>query len=381
MQCDYFDAGVCRSCTLMGQGYAAQLADKQAQLRSVLATHVAGDAWREPVASREAGFRNKAKLVVGGTKGSPTVGILDATGRGVDLRHCGLHEPGLHDAIVSIAQLLARSGLTPYDVPSRQGELKHLLLTHSPGGELMARFVLRSPGQRRRVLELVERLRADLQGARLRVASLNLQPEHKAVLEGPSDEVLTQEATLPMRVNDLTLHLGTRSFFQTNTEVASALYRQVAAWVDTLAAATLWDLYCGVGGFALHTVSPGRVVTGVEVSQEAVRSARRSAGDLGPGASGASFVADDATRYALGSATADRPEVVVVNPPRRGIGQELADWLQGSGVPAVVYSSCHASSLARDLDRMPAYRVEEARMFDMFPQTRHHEVAVLLRRR
>ena len=77
----------------------------------------------------------------------------------------------------------------------------------------------------------------------------------------------------------------------------------------------------------------------------------------------------------------DRPDAVVVNPPRRGIGPELAGALEASGIPTVLYSSCHARTLAQDLARMPSYRVERVRVFDMFPQTAHTETLVLLRRR
>ena len=100
-----------------------------------------------------------------------------------------------------------------------------------------------------------------------RVVSMNLQPEHKAVLEGPDEHILTGADTLPMRVNDITLHLRPQSFFQTNTDVAGALYRQAAEWVAAAAPASVWDLYCGVGGFALHAARAGVAeVTGVEVS-------------------------------------------------------------------------------------------------------------------
>ncbi|WP_139723042.1 methyltransferase domain-containing protein [Serinicoccus chungangensis] len=383
MQCDYFDAGVCRSCTLMGEPYPAQLAAKQSSVAGTLAPWVAPGAWSAPAPSAESGFRNKAKLVVGGRKGAPTVGILDRAGQGVDLRWCGLYEPGLRAAVLDLADRLPSSGLTPYDVPTRQGELKHVLLTHSPDGELMARFVLRSPGQRRRVVDLVDDLRTGAGGPRLRVASLNLQPEHKAVLEGETEEVLTPDRTLPVQVGGLTLHLGTRSFFQTNTSVAAALYRQVAAWVDEVGPARVWDLYCGVGGFALHASAPGREVVGVERSAEAVRSALRSREDpaLRGRADGTTFVAGDATDHARSAPTSERPDLLVVNPPRRGVGAELADWVESSGVPHVVYSSCAATSLARDLARMPSYAVRHARVFDMFPQTGHHEVALLLDRR
>ncbi len=358
----------------MGVPYPAQLAGTQEQVAATLREHVLPHAWAPPFAGPEQGFRNKAKLVVAGTREAPTFGILDAAGRGVDLRHCGLYEPALAEAVPVLADLVAGSGLVPYDVPSRQGELKHLLVTSSPDGELMVRFVLRSPGQLPRVRELLEPLRAALPGTR--VVSVNLQPEHKAVLEGAEELVLTAEATLPMRLGRVTLHLRPQSFFQTNTTVAAALYRQAQEWVGQAAPGSLWDLYCGVGGFALHLSGPGRTVLGVERSAEAVASARTSLADLGPGggAEQVRFEVGDATSYL---ASAQPPDCVVVNPPRRGIGP-LAAWLEASGVPRVLYSSCNAGSLARDLSAMPSLRVHRARVFDMFPQSRHAEVLVEL---
>lgn len=71
----------------------------------------------------------------------------------------------------------------------------------------------------------------------------------------------------------------------------------------------------------------------------------------------------------------------MVNPPRRGLGPELAAWIEGSGIPTVIYSSCHAPSLVRDLSAMPSLSVRRARLFDMFPQTDHAETMVLLSRR
>ncbi|MDO5738521.1 MAG: methyltransferase domain-containing protein, partial [Ornithinimicrobium sp.] len=295
MQCDYFDAQVCRSCTLMGTGYAAQLRDKQARVAATLERRAPFARWLPPAPSVESGFRNKAKLVVGGRKGAPTLGILDPQGRGVDLRHCGLHEPGLAEAIPVLAQLIAASGLTPYDVPARQGELKHLIVTHSPDDELMIRLVLRSPGQLPRVQELLGELMRVLPTTR--VVSVNLQPEHKAVLEGSEEAVLTTADTLPMRINDLTLHLPPRSFFQTNTAVAAALYRQSQVWIGEASPATVWDLYCGVGGFALHAAAAGRAVLGIESSPAALKGARRSAAEHD---AQVTFQVGDASAYLVG---------------------------------------------------------------------------------
>jgi 23S rRNA (uracil747-C5)-methyltransferase len=208
------------------------------------------------------------------------------------------------------------------------------------------------------------------------VASVNLQPEHKAILEGEREIPLTERETLTMRVEGLALHLRPQSFFQTNTAMAAELYRLGRSWVAEVAPATAWDLYCGVGGFALAIAGTGVAVTGIEISAEAVASARLSAADLG--LPQARFEVGDATAYAVGSVAP--PELVVVNPPRRGIGADLAGWLESSGVRHVLYSSCNAQTLAKDLDAMPSLRPARGQLLDMFPNTAHYEVLTLLER-
>lgn len=371
MQCDYFDAGVCRSCTRMGEPYDAQLASKDARVRDIIGERP-GLAWSAPFASPESHFRAKAKMVVGGTPQAPTLGILDADGRGIDLRACGLLGPVTTVAMPVLAEFIRTTGLRPYDVPSRTGELKSIHVLEADSGELMIRFVLRSEGQIGRIRRALPSLYASLPG--LRVVSANLLPQHAALPEGDEEILLSEFGTLPMPVGDVTLHPMPGAFVQTNSVVAAGLYREAAAWIDERDPASVLDLYCGVGGFALHAARPGRDVHGIEVSAEAVASARRSADEAGITAR---FDVGDATEYAE-SLTA--PELVVVNPPRRGIGTRLATWLEHSGVDSVVYSSCNPVTLAKDLDAMPSLRPVRARMFDMFPQSDHAEVLTLLQR-
>ncbi len=371
MQCAYFDAGVCRSCTLMGTAYEAQLAGKHAHAEQLLAPWADAE-WLAPMASPEAAFRNKAKMVVGGTVEEPTLGILDAAQRGVDLQACGVLAVGLRAAFPAITAFITRARLVPYDVPARQGELKNILLTESPDGRLMLRFVLRSTESLSRIRKHLPVLLEQL--PELAVVSVNLLPEHKAIVEGDEEIPLTADESLAMRLDDIVLHLRPGGFFQTNTMIATGLYQQAREWVDELAPASVWDLYCGVGGFALHVAAPGRAVLGIESSAPAVESARISAAEAG--LVDVAFEVGDATRM-----TAERaPEVVIVNPPRRGLGAELCAVLNDSDARAIVYSSCNAESLARDLAAMPAFRARRIRVFDMFPQTSHYEVMVLLTR-
>jgi 23S rRNA (uracil747-C5)-methyltransferase len=372
MRCDYFDDGRCRSCTLMGTPYRAQLAEKAARVREVLAAHTTGTVWSAPVTSPESHFRNKAKLVVGGRATDPTLGILDPGGHGQDLRRCGLYEPGLAATFDPLHRFLSRLALEPYDVPRRRGELKHVIATHSPDGEHLVRFVVRSQRSVDRLRDALPLLLEALPSAR--VVTANVLPEHKAVLEGELEVPLTEQTLLPMRLGHVTLLLGPRAFFQTNTRVATELYAQARAWADTARPQTVWDLYCGVGGFALHLAAPGRRVVGVETSTEAVAAAREAARSV-PGT--AEFVVGDATSE-IPSPAAD---LIVVNPPRRGLGAELAGRLDHSPATSLVYSSCNAETLSRDLAAMPSWRTVEARVVDMFPQTRHVETVALLERR
>jgi 23S rRNA (uracil747-C5)-methyltransferase len=357
----------------MGRPYPAQLAEKQTHVAALLERHTGID-WLPPVASTESGYRNKAKMVIAGSVDAPTIGILDADGHGIDLRACGICSPGLRAAFPHIAAFVTLARLTPYDVPTRTGELKHLIVTESPDGELMIRFVLRSTEPLPRIRKHLPTLLAALPQAR--VVTANVLPEHKAVLEGAHEVVLTDAEMLPMRVNDVTLHLRPQSFFQTNTEIAAALYREARAWVRDLAPSSAWDLYSGVGGFALHIAGDAGDVVGIETSAEAVASAELSRVDAS--LPRVRFAAGDATAFAL--AATRPPELVIVNPPRRGIGAALAGWLEASTARHVLYSSCNAASLARDLDAMPSLRAVRGRVFDMFPQTTHAEVMVLLER-
>lgn len=374
MHCEAYEQNRCRSCSLIRQPYALQWAEKLAQARALL-DRFGPVHWLDPVISKESGFRNKAKMVVGGSAAQPTLGILDGTGRGVDLSDCPLYPPAVTRSFPVLAAFIRRAGIEPYDVPARTGELKFLLVTiaeHS--GELMLRLVLRSTGPLPRIRKHLPELYAALPD--LRVVSANIQPEHKAVIEGDIEIVLSVDEALPMRLNDLTLYLRPRSFFQTNTVVAAALYRQARDWVGAVDPPALWDLYCGVGGFALHCADGRRAVTGVEVSTDAIASACRSRDELGLAT--LHFHSADASAFAR--AAAELPPLVIVNPPRRGMGAQLGKILRESQVRHIVYSSCNPTTLAHDIAHLADFKLRQARLFDMFPHTTHYELCCLLER-
>lgn len=426
MLCQLHDASLCRSCPNLDLPLAQQLQLKQSAVQATLAGQVEMRAWLEPFASAPSHFRNKAKLAVSGTTHAPVLGLVDRFDNGTDLTSCPLHVNEIKAALAPLTRAITRMGLQPYSIVKRRGELKHVLVTASANGQLMVRFVLRSTAQLPAIRKGASRLQNELPG--LRVLSVNIQPRPAAILEGEREIILSQDSTLDMPlylpelgadgvvVNNkksvLPLVLPPQSFFQTNSDVAAGLYAQARAWARdyaggqagalvgeprvgesaasesgaggahpdaTQSSQSIWDLYCGVGGFALALAQPGAQVLGVEVSAPAIDGARAAAAQLSLTSPQVRFEAGDASVLdASGQVYGhDKPDLLVVNPPRRGIG-ELAASIEDSGIQRVLYSSCNPASLAKDLEVMSSYRVRRARLFDMFPHTNHAEVLVEL---
>ena len=191
--CPLHRSGSCRSCPHQDLPLADQLARKQTRVASVLArARVDGGAWLAPVASAPNRFRNKAKMVVCGTASAPVLGILGPDGRGVDLRRCPLHLREIERALPVLARAVARLRIRPYDVAARRGELKHVLVTASPDGDLMVRWVLRSDRHEAALRAELPRLREEL--GTLAVMSVNLQPVHQAIIEGEEERILTDDS-------------------------------------------------------------------------------------------------------------------------------------------------------------------------------------------
>ncbi|OBU07288.1 23S rRNA (uracil(747)-C(5))-methyltransferase RlmC [Morganella psychrotolerans] len=371
MHCPQYSAGRCRSCQWLDKSYSQQLDDKQQDLHALLSPF-AVQSWLTPARSEETQFRNKAKMVVSGSVERPVFGIV-TDNEPVDLSDCPLYPPQFSDVFAALKPFIARAGLTPYNVTRRRGELKFLLLTQSRAtGDMMLRFVLRSD---KKIAQLQAAL-PELQTLcpKLTVISANIQPVHMAILEGEQEIIFTPEQALEEIFNGIPLYIRPHSFFQTNPVVAAHLYHTAGQWVRERKISRLWDLFCGAGGFGLHCADKTTHLTGIEISPEAIACATRSAEKMG--LENVTFQALDSSQFALGKSAV--PELVLVNPPRRGIGKALCDYLNTMAPDTIIYSSCNAQSLAQDLMHLPLYQPERVQLFDMFPHTAHYEVLVLL---
>lgn len=372
MHCALYSAGTCRSCQWLEKPYPQQLAEKQHHLQSLLAEHPAVQ-WLEPVAGEPSAFRNKAKMVVSGSVERPLLGMLHRDGSAVDLCACPLYPASFSPVFSVLKRFIARAGLTPYNVARKRGELKYLLLTESTcNSAMMLRFVLRSESKLAQLRAVLPELQQQL--PQLQVISANIQPVHMAIMEGEREIPLTEQQALEERFNQIPLYIRPQSFFQTNPQVASRLYATARDWVGALDINSMWDLFCGVGGFGLHCAQPPTRLTGIEISAEAIACAKQSAQALG--LQQVDFQALDSTRFAI--AEGEIPELVLVNPPRRGIGKDLCAYLNRMAPGYILYSSCNAATMAQDIAMLTDYRIARVQLFDMFPHTAHYEVLTLL---
>ncbi|EPR1451855.1 23S rRNA (uracil(747)-C(5))-methyltransferase RlmC [Citrobacter koseri] len=372
MQCALYDAGRCRSCQWIAQPIRDQLSAKTADLKGLLADFSV-EQWCAPVSGPEQAFRNKAKMVVSGSVEKPLLGMLHRDGTPEDLSDCPLYPDTFAPVFATLKPFIARAGLTPYNVARKRGELKYILLTESQfDGGMMLRFVLRSETKLAQLRAALPWLQAQL--PQLKVITANIQPVHMAIMEGETEIFLTEQQALAERFNDVPLWIRPQSFFQTNPVVASHLYATARDWVRQLPVHHMWDLFCGVGGFGLHCATPEMTLTGIEIAPEAIACAKQSAAELG--LTNLHFQALDSTRFA--TAQGEVPELVLVNPPRRGIGKALCDYLSQMAPEYIIYSSCNAQTMAKDIANLPGYRIERVQLFDMFPHTAHYEVLTLL---
>lgn len=380
MQCSYYQQKKCLSCHWLDHPYQIQLEQKQTMLIEQLSEFNPKEI-KEPLASKKHAFRNKAKMAVLGTVEKPILGIQTGD-QAIDLCDCPLYSNNMQNILKIVRTYIRKQGLVPYNINKRKGELKFVIITESicDGiSSFMLRFVLKSPKFFEKIKNSFNQLQDKIQN--LQVVSINIQPNHSAILEGDEEIVLTNNSFLSITLNNILLFIKPKSFFQTNTDVASNLYQTASDWVTDLNIHSIWDLFCGVGGFGLHclnNLSKNDVqLTGIEINSDAIECATKSANELGY--KQIFFKSLDATQYAI--TNQNIPDLVLLNPPRRGAGKQLIQYLEEMKPNYILYSSCNLSSLAEDLKLLNDYQITKSKLFDMFPHTAHMEVLILLEKK
>jgi 23S rRNA (uracil1939-C5)-methyltransferase len=227
------------------------------------------------------------------------------------------------------------------------------------------------------VLPLAQRLTARFPNVKTVVNNITARKASIAV--GEKEVILSGAGTIQDRIGPSSFQISANSFFQTNSLGADRLYGKVVEYAELRGREIVLDLYSGTGTIPIFLASSSRRVIGMEIAESAVLDARRNCQENG--IENCEFILGD-IRENL-SLLKIQPEVIIIDPPRAGMHQDVLSRVLEIGAERIVYVSCNPATLARDLGLMQKqYHVSEIQPVDMFPHTYHVEcVAKLSRRR
>ena len=370
--------GRCGGCLWQHLAYPAQLAAKRARVVAALGDDaVVADVRPSP---QLLGYRNKGKYVAGRMRTALGESIVlgayaPRSHHVIDTIGCRVVAPIIDEVATWVRGAAERAQLVPYDETTRAGELRYVVIREAAGDVMVALIV--APATERIKLERVANALAKHPAVRGLVAITNDRRDGAIVPSGSSAQVLFGHGHLVEELAGVKLGVGAAEFLQVNRTQANAMYAHVAELAGDMRGKRAVDLFAGLGGFGLHLARAGAEVIAVEIDREAVAQLRRAAerADLP-----LTTIAGDA-----GVELAEQlgePDLVVVNPPRKGLSESTRDLLGVLRPPIIIYVSCGPDSLGRDLAalRVHGYAPDTIEPFDLMPGTAQVETIVRLRK-
>ena len=373
--------GKCGGCAWRHVTYQTELAYKQAHVADCIKRIGKIDLPVSPIvgAPSEYAYRNKAQYPVAAGETEPLIGFYaPRSHRIVAQRDCALQPPVFAEILNIVADWMTAHAVTAYDEEQHRGLVRHIYIRRAEKtGEIMVCLVCTS-GKVPQPDALVDALRR-VDGV---VSVLvNINREKTNVILGRNGFALWGKDSITDTLCDLQFRLSPLSFYQVNRTQAERLYGLAAELAELTGNETLLDLYCGTGTIGLSMAHRVKELIGVEIVADAVEDARRNAAENG--IHNARFLcgnAADAARQLRSEGVL--PDVIVVDPPRKGCDEQLLQTITRMDPARIVYISCNPATLARDLARLQEYGYVPTQItpVDMFPRTAHVEtVACLIR--
>ena len=343
-------------------------------------------------------YRNKAQFPVQLNRNmNPVMGFYASnTHRVVPCENCVLQPERFGDVLTVVREWIIRRGITVYDEQTHKGLLRHVYIRQGHySKELMVCLVVNGEGPRTtpvpRVSFLVDALKDTIPG--FKTLSINYNPSKTNVILGDETEVVYGDGFIGDTLLGCTFRISPKSFYQVNTPQAEVLYSIAAekafgpadeagsADADT-AKPVLLDLYCGTGTIGLTMADRCSRLYGVEIVPEAVEDAKRNA--AANGIDNATFLCGDAADAAARlRADGVKADIILVDPPRKGLSEALIQTIADFDPEKIVYISCDPATLARDCARFAEkgwYIAEGVQPVDLFPRTAHVENVCLLKK-
>lgn len=393
--------GVCGGCKWQCLKYEEQLKAKQQQIHDNLvrigkveipemmpilgSKHVYG--YRNKL---EFGFSNKRWLTEEEVKADVKYDVMDAVGfhitgafdKILDIEECHLMDNINNEIRNDIRRYALENGLEFYDLRQNRGLLRSLMIRTSNTGELMflVQFRIETEENQKQADALMQHLADTFP----QITSLLYVDNHKAndTFGDQEIHVVKGKDYIYETMEDLKFKVGPKSFYQTNTEQAYELYKVARNFAGLTGEELVYDLYTGTGTIANFVAHQARKVIGIEYVPEAIEDAKVNS-EIN-GLTNTLFYAGDMKDILNKDFIEEhgRPDVIITDPPRAGMHQDVIDTILFAEPKRIVYVSCNPATQARDLQLLDvAYKVVAVQPVDMFPHTQHVENVVLLERK
>lgn len=375
----------CGGCQLQHMSYDMQLTMKENQVKNVMKKiahldHVPvhptigmEDPWR---------YRNKVQIPVGEKDGELITGFYRKRSHDIihDMETC-LIQDELNDRVVHAVRRIAnRLGIEAYDEEAHRGVLRHIMVrTGRETNDIMVVLITRTeklPHQE----ELIRELTETFPSIKSIVHSVNSKRTN--VILGDKAKTIWGDDYIYDTIDDIRFAISPRSFYQVNPIQTKVLYDKAVEYAQIDENDVVVDAYCGIGTISLFLARKAKKVYGIEVVPDAIRDAKKNA-ELN-GITNAEFIVGEAEKVLPEWKNEGfKPDVIVVDPPRKGCDVAFLKAMIAMEPKRIVYVSCNPSTLARDLVILEdgGYRTQEVQPVDMFSQTTHVECCALLQRK
>lgn len=397
--CEHY--GVCGGCKWQCLKYEEQLKAKQQQVFDNLSRIgkvelpefmpiLGSKKIREYRNKLEYGFSNKRWLTEDEVKQDVKYDVMDAVGfhitgafdKILDINKCHLMDDLQNRIRNDIRDYALANGLVFYDLRQNAGLLRSMMLRNSNTGEfmLLIQFRIETPEEKQQALDLLQHLADTFP----EITSLLYVDNHKCNDTFGDQEVHCFKGTdfIYETMEDLKFKVGPKSFYQTNTDQAYELYSVARDFAGLTGDELVYDLYTGTGTIANFVAKKAKKVIGIEYVPEAIEDAKVNSEVNG--IDNTLFFAGDMKDILNKEFIAQygRPDVIITDPPRAGMHQDVIDTILFAAPKRIVYVSCNPATQARDLQLLDAnYKVMKVQPVDMFPHTQHVENVVLLEKR
>ena len=372
----------CGGCMYQTMPYEEQMKMKDGQIRRIMDRAVKGDYVFEGVKAspKEFGYRNKMEFSFGDEyKDGPLSLGLHKKGSTYDVltaADCKLVHEDMNKILVCVLEYFKKRNVSYYKKMQHTGYLRHLLLRRGDTtGEILVNLVTTTQEDHDLEPLVSELLGLELEGKIVGILHI-LNDSLSDVVKSDETRILYGQDFFYERLLGLEFKITPFSFFQPNTRGAEVLYETVREYIGDIHDMTVFDLFSGTGTISQVLAPVAKEVIGVEIVEEAVEAAKENASRNG--ISNCKFIAGDV--FQVLDQIGEKPDVIVLDPPRDGIHPKALPKILEYGVGRIVYISCKMTSLARDLEMMQlaGYRVEKMTAVDQFCETVHCEVVCAL---